>query len=740
MSRTGQALSSPSRLLLAWTPLLLLLVTVPRWPDYEKARLALLGALAPLALLALGLGRGRLSWPARGGPALALWACAVLLSWFGPGGPEAWLPAAAGMSTLFLLILAGCSCPEPAERLLEPWAWAGLAAALVGVLQVLGHDPLGATVPHEAGSLLGNRNAATELCAVLAPALAGLALSAAAPRRARWTGLAGALLLALFVGLARGRAGLLGLGAGLSLACLLPRPVLSGRSRRTALGLLLAAGLAAGTGYALGPRPPASPGSGPAGAPAGALLPATWRVRTLLWHGCLEMALDKPLTGFGAGAFEAAFPPYRRPEEIRISSQDHAFETRVSRAHSDPLHVLVETGAAGLVGFLLLVGAALRRGAGLGRRDPALAGLAGAAAGFLVHGLFRAPLLNAPAAAAAFGAMGLLARPREREGKDSGPPAAMALLLLPLLLVPAWNAGRLFLGQTLAARALAAPDRSAFLARLGLAIDASPDDPDLRLLRARELVPLGGRENLAAALVDLERSLALRPHDPLALRTSAEALLLGAPDRPDALEAAAIQSGRAFELDPENPAAAALLARIQEARGDLFGAIRLWKRIGSRFPDALRERARALADSGREEPSCLFLMAWLEEHPGEADEWRDLARRWRRLEGGRFNADLCQARFHRALATRMLQAGNLEEAAPHARQYARLAEAGDRAPLLLEAVLALAQGRPEEAQALAAKAPRPGTPLTDTERWGLDPWIPRLAELPAWAALLQPRE
>ncbi len=727
---------------------LLAILTFPRWPYYEDARLFLLGALSPLPALAWALARKRGGFPLPAPAAwagLVFWTAGIFLSFLGPGLPGEKILGTAYYLGLFAFFLAGSSLEGRGgkETILLSWALTGALVSAAGILQVLGLDPLGVAPPWEAGSFLGNRNAASEVCAVLAPAMAGLSLLPGEKKALRRAAALSLFLLLFYAGLTRTRAGALALAAGLGTALFLPGTEGAGRFRRNSTLLLFGACLLWLGGRMLSPGPPSRQ---PAGKEVkkGAL-PSTWKVRLLLWRSAGRMALARPFTGWGAGSFEREFPPWRDPREIRISSMDHAFETRVNRAHSDPLQVFAETGVLGLTGWLLLLFGSLAGGAKKARHDPLAAGLFGTCLAFAVNGLFRSPLYNAPAAAAAFTALGFLsAGPPGEAGKR--PPrllGAAPFLLFLLLLYPAWRSLEAFRAQCLLSGALGAENRPAFLRNARAALEADPESPAALQLLSRDLLEKGTPRERGKVPALLERALRSRPYDVVTLRSRAEILLDTASAigtrKPklsrEILQAAARDLEKALALDPGNPSTLALLGRVREAQGDVPGAIRAWKGISKQFPRALLERSRALAKRGKEEMSCLFLQAWLEDNPGRAEYWRSLAKRWRKL-GRNVQADYCQGQAHRIWAIDALKNQDLRLAAVQTRLYAARSDRNDPGPVLLRAVIALLRKDRGKASALARSLPHPDRPLDPADLQGLEPWIPLLRKSPAWSPLL----
>ncbi|MGH9578247.1 MAG: O-antigen ligase family protein, partial [Terriglobales bacterium] len=117
--------------------------------------------------------------------------------------------------------------------------------------------------------------------------------------------------------------------------------------------------------------------------------------RNILRDG-LKMAADRPLTGWGLGAFPVVYPQYRSFYTSKF----------VNQAHNDYLQVLVETGVTGfalvLWGIFALYREAFRkmRRAPAALRSPVLAAVVGCT-GLLVHS-FLDFNLHIPANAALF--------------------------------------------------------------------------------------------------------------------------------------------------------------------------------------------------------------------------------------------------------------------------------------------------------------------------------------------------
>jgi tetratricopeptide (TPR) repeat protein len=108
-------------------------------------------------------------------------------------------------------------------------------------------------------------------------------------------------------------------------------------------------------------------------------------VRPPIWAGAADMVAARPLTGFGYGAFEYTYPPYRhpgyfaRPKAVPITRN----------AHSEPLQIAAESGLPAAAAFVILtllsVSLALREG--LCRRDVLAFGFGLALLCLFVHNL-----------------------------------------------------------------------------------------------------------------------------------------------------------------------------------------------------------------------------------------------------------------------------------------------------------------------------------------------------------------
>jgi hypothetical protein len=108
--------------------------------------------------------------------------------------------------------------------------------------------------------------------------------------------------------------------------------------------------------------------------------------RVDLIKGGLRLFGDRPVLGYGSGSFARQ---YRRHE-------DTSAEKAVSASHTIPVTVAAEQGVVGLLLYLLLVVAALRRLLAGARGSPARAYVAAAFTGLLVHTMLYAAFLEDP--------------------------------------------------------------------------------------------------------------------------------------------------------------------------------------------------------------------------------------------------------------------------------------------------------------------------------------------------------
>jgi O-antigen ligase len=375
----------------------------------NSARLAAAGlilALAAILLHATGFGYDEVRRPvvilgaalalaggaARGGSAvlrvsdLALLTLAVsaLFAANRTDAVAALFPAIAAWIFLRAIVLGWIPRPFLERHGLRLISCVAIAFSGYGLLQYLGGDFPGLSRGTRlAVSTIGNTNYA----GVLSAALALVGLSAAMYERGlprRLTGVVAALLGGLHVAVSGSLGGLAGLGAGVAAFALLLvrrhglKPAVLFPLVILALAFVPVAGRVTGriANIAKGEDRTAS-------------------VRLGLWKGTLRLTAAHPILGCGTGNFRYEFPPYRAPEERRISHEGQ--ETSYVEAddpHNSYLALLSESGPLALTAILIVLGLSLARGIRRAREPDvetaalAIAGTAGLVT-LAVSGLFN---------------------------------------------------------------------------------------------------------------------------------------------------------------------------------------------------------------------------------------------------------------------------------------------------------------------------------------------------------------
>ena len=458
VTATGLLAGSMAIASLRWPRPVLVLVTLSPVLDRYLAP-GLLGPdtvtiahlLSEALLVAVGLTlvtqsalRGSLVAAARH-PTVALAAAFVLLavvSAVANGVPAAQAAAGIGftMDAVALFLLARIVGFEPRQALLAIGVVIALvvAGAIVAVLQAL-------LTPHLLGlsALRGEFGELYRLAAFFGDPNAFAAfLSAAIPfalfgstglrtQRGRRVALAAAFLLVLALWLSFSRGGWLGAVGGFAVAAV----ILDRRALRVGLVVVVVALAVA----LVMPRDLL----GDTGQQRPDLINSTFgRVGTIgagkdlrsnFVKNALPIVADHPLLGVGPGRYGGATADiFGTPIYARYGT-DRMFVNPTQRTVDDFwLHLVVESGLAGLLVFLAMVGAALRqvvraaRGAAWGRRV-ALAGIGGAAIALCINGL-TTMLLEANSAAFLFwfllGIGSQLAEPANSEPAAAAPAAA----------------------------------------------------------------------------------------------------------------------------------------------------------------------------------------------------------------------------------------------------------------------------------------------------------------------------
>ena len=225
--------------------------------------------------------------------------------------------------------------------------------------------------------------------------------------------------------------------------------------------------------------------------------------RLAWWEEALEIAVDRPLGGSGAGTFELARRRYREDA------------TQVNEPHSVPLQVLADTGAVGLALLLLLAVAAasgVRRTLRDGK-DAARAALTCVVVAYVIHALVDYDLDFLAVTAPALVALGTLLasgrRPGERRAGVAGllALAAVAAAAVVSLALPA-------LAERDAARAVASADAGRVEEAVEAADRARRLDPlSIEPLHARAIAADAAGDE-AAAVAWYEEATRLQPENP----------------------------------------------------------------------------------------------------------------------------------------------------------------------------------------------------------------------------------
>lgn len=175
-------------------------------------------------------------------------------------------------------------------------------------------------------------------------------------------------------------------------------------------------------------------------------------------EGCWTMFLEKPLTGWGAGALPANFSPFNPPGAEHVSCY---------HAHTTPVQWLVEFGPAGVLLYAAIAALCLVALGRVSRRAdeamPVMTGLVVAASGYTLFALFDYQT-NIPAPGALWGAvLGCVAAGTLRSG-ESRSGFWIQKISRPTLLVAAGYAALLVLSE-------APARREVFLAKATLGAD-----------------------------------------------------------------------------------------------------------------------------------------------------------------------------------------------------------------------------------------------------------------------------
>ena len=676
--------STACRALPRWLPWLFVALLVfpfdPYWLDFESARRAqllvlsglvlalwprVLAVRAPGSLALLGL----TAWTCLGAvlaPSTTIWSQALL--------------AIAQWLALLALLQLGWGTDACSWR--RAFAAALIATSLLGLLQRLGLAEFGGYGRvSEPVSVFGNLNVAAEFTAI-----AGGAAAVAFARAPRTMALA--LLCAGAYALVNGsRSALVALPLAASWVALWPARRLVHRLAPLACVVV---GLAAGL---------ALESIGPARIDPIRLLAsnrtATLEVRMHITGSGLSMIGQSPLLGAGPGQFAIQYPRFRSQEEIEISSQGRKEYRAVQTAHNDWLQATIEGGLPALALLLWFFYAQWRSAQG---RRVELAPLVALAALMLI----RAPLANAPAAAAALLTLGSVWSPPT--GRPTWPWrfAGLGGCALGIWLLLAQG----HLADYLRDRGEAPLGQPATLQR---SLQRWPHSASaLQLLAQEQQARAVDAASAREALTTVDRLVALRPNEPSFHLLRADMLRLCG----DTEEAkGAIEQAAA--LDPGDPQVLLQLAGIYFTERDAEAVIRV---LYADPPAVLRA---SLAE--------------------RFDEFAELAEQ---LGDGRVQQLFeAEAAFLRALQA-MGSDEPLQQALAQShlqrciQAFAATANAGDVRERILAALLALDlgdQGLAEQAAGIVAAS---GKQLPEWQRVFLEPYLQRLRLVPAWARLL----
>lgn len=571
---------------------LLVLPFHPYWLDFEQVRRGLLLVLTGGCLLAM-----RSLRPVRGEAFVWAFVGGLVAS----GGIQwltsAWFVDAKATATfqpwdavyrvahwLALLVVLRLGALAGAGGRLPLAVLLALTSAF-GLLQRLGLGEIaGYGVEREPVSVFGNLNVAAEWTAVAATAL-GASWEHFAKERQRAIAIAAMALAGGYLVVDQSRSGLVALPVGLALLGLL-------RWRQGGLLPLAvaAAGAAGGAVVELAlPRP--APGDATAARAELQRGTQTLAVRFEIAKGTAQLFAQSPVYGLGPGQFAVHYPRVRSQEEIEISSHGRQFPTEVRTAHDDWLELLVDGGLLALALFAAMLFALQRAQPDKARLLPLFV--------LLLLMLVRAPLWNAPAAAAAFwlcGVPGDAARPVARWQRRLS--IALGLVLVGLG-VPVLVANQLGAGYQ---RAIARGEQPQ-LADVAAAAAWMPFEPRWLEILTREKLARG---DLPGAAVAGARALRLRPHHPQLYLNLGEVLAKGT-KFPEARAVAR----QGLDLDPQSPELRVLDSTVQAQQGDVEGAIATVAHhphpvLRAQLANHFLQLARVCRDRGNERGAARF--------------------------------------------------------------------------------------------------------------------------------------
>ncbi len=158
--------------------------------------------------------------------------------------------------------------------------------------------------------------------------------------------------------------------------------------------------------------------------------------RGVIFETGIKMAAEKPVFGFGAGGFRYYFQKYQHS----VVNPENPVFINTSYAHNDYLQLLVETGAAGLILFILFAAFLLisfdKTKSEILRQDKPLAyGLLASVIFFLCESLYNFPLFIMPLAFMFWFFCGALYyMPDAKNNKLNIPSPLLAFLMVPVFI------------------------------------------------------------------------------------------------------------------------------------------------------------------------------------------------------------------------------------------------------------------------------------------------------------------
>jgi putative inorganic carbon (HCO3(-)) transporter len=599
----------------AIAPAVLLAVDPWGWYPFGPLRWLVVSVAVPAAAV-LVLGRRPLPAAARpalaaGGALVAVMAVAAavgrdpLYAWTGTperhAGVALWL-----LAVVALAVGAGLDPRRAVTVVGRGLVVTGLGVGAVGWAEALGWEPDELAVGTRLTGTLGSSAFLGAVCALLLPAVGGIALDRA--ERRGWRRAAGVAVVALAVPVvgAGARSAWLGLvAAGVAVLVARRRELAAVVGARRRAAGLVAVALVVATGAVLGLTPAGARllALGDADAPGGQGRVDEWRVAT-------RVLADHPVLGVGPEGYRIAFAE-GVDERYEIA---HGRDPQPDRAHSAPLDVALAGGAPALLAWgawVALVGRACGRA--LRRGSPATAGLAAALVAHLVGQLTLFPLAEVEPVAWLLAGVLLAADPSRTGDQISRPEGrsdrhyGVGRVVLAGAAVVALVAGVRDVAADHraagAARALADGDGPAAARAAEDAVALRPDVVRLRLLAARADEAAG--EGIVAALDQVEAARRTSPGDPIVERERIRLLVAraAAPEIPAHARRARRAADAAVADDPADGALWLLAGEAARLDGDPVRARTAWERaerLDPRSPAAAVDLALLHHDAGRD--------------------------------------------------------------------------------------------------------------------------------------------